>query len=389
MAKEMNYKLLFINQTLDVGGAEVFHTDLLSALQKQSVSVSAHVTEPRYLRMLQDRKIRSEKIPVILDLVGNWKGLVKGIIFFPRALIYYRNLVAQHKDSDLILLSSFTEKFFVSPLAAKYKIPVVWIEFGPVHPLLKKFYGLPGLLYAAVSSIPKVVIVPSQNTFRELAQHHNIAAEKMLVIPCGRAITDEEVRELQKISVQPHSIICVSRLEEGKGQDLLLAAFKLVKQKYQDAALFITGESSWSTALKKLAEKLEIAPSVTFLGRVPSSLEWMSKCQVCVFPSVWELEGFGLVMIEAMALGKPIVAFHVGPAPEIIVADQNGFLAEKGNVQDLAKQLMLALENSPKNKKLGQQAEKDFFERYQIEKVATLYNNCFIHIMSNSKKYDK
>jgi len=373
-------KLLFVNQTLDIGGAEVFHTDLLSSLQKQHVDIRAYVSEPRYVNMLLEKKIQTQKIPVILDIVGNWKGLFKAFLLFPAAFLYYWTILAKNRNADLVLLSSFTEKFLVSPIAFFYRLPVLWIEFGPVHPLLKKFFGLPNIFYKMVSFIPQKVIVPSLHTQKSLIEHQNVFARKIVVIPCGRDITADQVRMLSQQKIVKNTILCLSRMEKGKGQDLLIKAFSMTRKENPNAMLQISGMSSWQTELSSLVKKLGLEDSVHFLGTVQDPLVCIARSQVCVFPSVWELEGFGLVMIEAMALGKPVVAFKVGPTSEIIRDQENGFLVEKENVTQLADKLLKVLKQTKEIQIISAQAKNDFYHLFQIEKVSKKYMDIFLRI---------
>lgn len=366
-------ELLFINQSLDIGGAEIFHRDLLQELQKQGCHLEAFVTKPNYVALLQKAAIPVQEIPVILDLIGDWKGLVKALYLWPLAIGYYGWLVFTHRRVNTILLSSFTEKIFVTPIAKIFGIKIVWIEFGPIHPLLKKFGGFPGYLYSLVKNLPTQIIVPSQHTKHHLVTHSGVDASLIKIIPCGRAISLSDRKMYQQVSVKKMVAVCVSRLEPGKGQDILIRAFPEVLKKFPQAKLQITGMSSWLTDLKKEVNDLDLSEAVEFIGRVPDALHVMAAAQVVVFPSVWELEGFGLVMIEAMALGKPIVAFAVGPAPEIIHHQRNGLLAKKSDVQDLAQQIISALGSSYSIQKMAATAAADFQDNYQMVQIANRY----------------
>ncbi|PIY80049.1 MAG: glycosyl transferase family 1, partial [Candidatus Pacebacteria bacterium CG_4_10_14_0_8_um_filter_42_14] len=84
-------------------------------------------------------------------------------------------------------------------------------------------------------------------------------------------------------------------------------------------------------------------------------------------------EGFGLVTIEAMALGKPVVAFDHGPGNEIVVDGKTGLLAKSGDVHDLAKKIIRVLEDRDLAESLGRAGRKRFLEKYQIEKCVREY----------------
>lgn len=369
-------KLLFINQTLGIGGAEQFGEDLLCEFQSQGIEISAYVTHPQFQKSLVKRKISTQIIPVIIDIIGDWKGLVKAVFLFPKALFVYHQIVYQNRDTSVILLSGFPEKIIVSWFASWYKIPTVWIEYGPLETVFKKFFNLPFLLYKSVIEVPKLIIVPSKNTKKDLVKHFPMISSKLEVIPCGRpepAKYHQEVKE--------HQIVCVSRMEKGKGQDLLVEAFNKVLKNSPDATLVFVGQGDFEKKIKEKVSYFNIENSVSFMGRVADPLSIMAESEVCVFPSVWDLEGFGLVTIEAMSLGKSVVAFNSGPTPEIIAHNINGLLAEKGNTKNLAEQITRLFDDKKLAQKLGVQAKKDFQNTYQISTVAVKYSHAISHVL--------
>lgn len=371
-------QLLFINQTLDVGGAEIFHADLLAAFQEKNLQVTAFVTTKKYVILLEKSGIKVSEIPIILDLVGDWKGLFKAFFLWPFAVMYYWNVVSKNKNADAVLLSSFTEKILVSPIAAIHHIPVFWIEFGPVEGILRRFFSFPKFLYNCVSSIPKKVVVPSLHTKKHLLLETRITESQLVRIPCGRSISEEQFKKYQSVTKVPNQVVCVSRLEKGKGQDLLIEAFAKVVTKIPEAKLLLTGNSSWKLELEKLVEKLELSDSVEFKGWVDDPLALMAESTVCVFPSMWELEGFGLVMIEAMALGKVVVAFDFGAAPEVIEDGKTGLLVKAGSVDDLADVIVSVLRSESMQKTISLAARKQFVEKYQISSVANSFEKLFL-----------
>ena len=95
--------------------------------------------------------------------------------------------------------------------------------------------------------------------------------------------------------------------------------------------------------------------------------EYLSLCSVFVLPSLFET--FGIVLIEAMASGKPVIASNIPGPNEIIQNGYNGFLFEKENHKELTDCLKLLLNDNPLQKKIGENAKKTVEERYTFEKV--------------------
>lgn len=340
-------KVLFINQTLGIGGAETFNKGLFNWLKGQNIKIKSYTTNERFNKKLDS----AQKIPVVLDIIGNWRGLLKSFVLFPYALIIYLVIFLKSLNCDVIFMTGFVEKIIITPIAKLLNKPVVWVEFGPLESVFKKFFGLPKFLYRLVSKLPDAVIMPTQHTYRSNSAITQIPAAKVRIIPCAI-----EVQRNKGTKVQRDLVVCVSRLEKGKGQDLLIEAWPRVLEKFPTAKLKIIGEGSI---------KLNKCKNVEVVGYVKDATAEIAKAKVLVFPSVWPLEGFGLVMIEAMSLGVPVVAFNRGTAPEII-DEQSGIL-----VDDLAVGIIKMLEHPVTG------GVKRFKENYSFDIIGPKYLNVF------------
>lgn len=370
--------IAFINQTLGIGGAETLLTDLLAEVQQHHhIKVSAHVTHPRFQKMLQAEGILTERIHVIIDIIGDWKGLLKAVFLFPYALLTYGRIVWRERHSDLIFLSGFPEKIIVSWFAKLIGVPVVWLEHAPLDGVFRKFFYFPKVFYFLGKNLPDKVIATSHWTRQYLLQKARISQTKIHKVWNGRKI-DMKKYSLIKEAAAP-TVVCVSRLEPGKGQDLLIRAFAKVIDEVPNAQLRIVGEGDFIIELKKLVKELRLSKSVQFTGWVADSLQEMAATWVVAFPSQWELEGFGMVSIEAMALGKPVVAFEHAANQEIIANAKTGTLVHKSATQidDFAQALTDLLQSPRKRKRYGAAAQQRFQQFFSIEKMAEQYVTVF------------
>lgn len=373
-------QLVYVNQTLGMGGAEVFMVDLLGALQKNNWSVVVYTNNQSFAHLLEQKQIVVKKITTIVDVIGDWKGLVKGVFLWPKLLAEYWKVVRKHHNADLFLMSGFIEKILVSPLLVLVKKPSCWIEFGPMETIFAKFFRLPKVLYFLVKSLPEKVVTSSYHSRRSLTSSARISLAKLRIVPCGRNV------ESQNVGVTKSStIVCVSRLEPGKGQDLLIDAFSLIAKKNPQLKLKIVGEGDFLPILQEKVNQNNLQEKVVFAGRVKNALQEMVSAEVVVFPSVWPLEGFGLVMIEAMSLGKPIVAFDRGPGNEIIEDEKTGLLAKDGDIVDLAKKIEKLLHDKKLAESLGKTAQQSYLSKYQIESVADHYEQIFLEAIADHK----
>ncbi len=127
-------------------------------------------------------------------------------------------------------------------------------------------------------------------------------------------------------------ILFVGQLIRGKGADLLLHAAKLLKIDFE---LRIAGTGNDESFLKELCSELKLSSQVSFMGRATDIAPLYDWANISVLPSRWQ-EPFGLVGIESMSRGRPVVAFDIGGVREWLRDSWNGLLAKPGDVADLA-----------------------------------------------------
>lgn len=369
-------KLLFINQSLDLGGAETFNKELLLWLQNQGVFIKTFVTNNKFQKILKENKIISGRIPIIVDIIGNRRGFIKGLFLLPFAFLYYFSLVLKNRNTDIILMSGFIEKVLVTPVARLCKIPVIWIEFAPLQSIFNKFYGFSKFLYAIAKKLPDKIIVPSEHTLCSLSKNLNLDRNNFLLIPCAR---DIDIKIYSKIKPQKNTVCCVSRLEKGKGQDLLLKAWATVEKTIPGAKLVIVGEGGFKKTLDRIVKNLSLK-TIIFKGYIKDALAEIAGAEIFVFPTVWPLEGFGLVAAEAMALEKPVICFDFGPVPEI-VSSKTGIIVEKENCSHLGQAIIKLLKDKNLAQKLGEQGREIYRQKYTFDKIGPKYLSLFNKIV--------
>ena len=126
----------------------------------------------------------------------------------------------------------------------------------------------------------------------------------------------------------------LARLIPSKGIRILLDAIPHLLQKYPEALLLVGGGGEEQEALERQARALGIADRVVFVGPVQDPRDFYSRLDVFVLPSLDE--AFGLVVLEAMAMGLPVIGTRVGGVPEVLTHGVNGWLVEPGDSAVLA-----------------------------------------------------
>lgn len=175
------------------------------------------------------------------------------------------------------------------------------------------------------------------------------------------------------------TVISVGRHEPMKGFDMLIDAWAIVAKKHPDWTLKICGPGN-NEPYKKQAESLGLS-QVKDLGFVDSVYDEMATASIYVLSS--RFEGFGIVLIEALAMGLPCVAFMCPAGPKDIVSDyQDGILVEKNNVPKLADAICYMIEHDKERKEFAERAKVNA-ERYRVEKIMQEWISLFSDIMKD------
>ncbi len=144
-------------------------------------------------------------------------------------------------------------------------------------------------------------------------------------------------------------ILYVGKLNEKKGVTYLLKAFHAIAQKQPDSHLVIVGTGLLENALKRETQRLKLETRITFAGQQGKEAvrNYFRAADLVVVPSIidstGETEGLPVVLLEALACGKPVVATRVAGAPDVISDGYNGFLAKPEDGKDLADNMVQAL----------------------------------------------
>lgn len=364
-----------IMQSPDIGGAEMYMLSLMEYFVKDKNNVMVGSNKSKFLTRAKEHHVETFELPFILDIMGDWKGLIKSILLLPYALFFYSKklLYLRQKKVDVILMSGFTEKLFVSFLASVLHIPVVWIEYGRLETVFKRNFYLPKVLYRLIKDIPQSVIVPSNNTKQSLITDARVSLAKLKLIPCGITIHKKISNAKKKVLPDWEGNIIigsVSRLTREKGQQFLIKAVPEIVKKEPKARFIIIGDGPDKDYFNNLIKELHIEDTVKILGFVNNVPEYYSAMDIFVFPTIWELEGFGLVTPEAMSYDLPVVASALGPVPEIIDNNVNGLLVPPEDEHAIARAVITLIQDQEKRREFGKNGRKKVEEYYDIEKVS-------------------
>jgi phosphatidylinositol alpha-1,6-mannosyltransferase len=170
----------------------------------------------------------------------------------------------------------------------------------------------------------------------------------------------QAIRERHALAARP-VVVCVSRLVPRKGQDTLIRAWPEVQRRVPGAALVIVSGGSYLPSLRRLAERMRVAPAVTFTGPVPPEelAAYYSAADVFAMPcrtrrGGLDVEGLGIVYLEASAAGLPVIGGDSGGAPDAIIDGESGYVVPGRDVAALAERLVELLSDPAKARAMGE-----------------------------------
>ncbi|GAB4272899.1 MAG: glycosyltransferase [Deferrisomatales bacterium] len=206
---------------------------------------------------------------------------------------------------------------------------------------------------AALARRCDLLVAPTRSERDHLVRLYGAAPEKVAVIPCAvdrdrfRTAPKARARRRLGLGAEETVLLYVGRFAPVKGLDLLLSALPLLRECGPVRLLVVGGDGAEGRPppeLRSLAQRCGRAASVRFVGRVPQEAlaPYYSAADALVVPSRYE--SFGLVTLEALACGTPVVATPVGAAADVIRPGVNGALAAAATAEALAAALQSALE---------------------------------------------
>lgn len=221
-----------------------------------------------------------------------------------------------------------------------------------------------------------LTICCSEHVRGELVQEYQVPPQKIAIIPCGvdasRFHIDADLTAFRQLLGEPSDriVLYVGRLDREKGVSHLLEAMARVLLAVPQGRLVIAGKGVLEGNLVEMARSLHIDDRVTFMGYVqdePLAALYRSA-DVLAVPSLYE--PFGIVALEGMVCGRPVVASDVGGLTEIIVEDQTGLRVPPGDSSALARAIAHLLTDEQAAARMGAAARQRAEHEYNWARVA-------------------
>ncbi len=293
------------------------------------------------------------------------------------ALVYYK---IAHKVEKLYCLT-ITEKLIFTPIASLLGYEIIWLEHLSIDPVIAK--NIYKVFYKWWSGLVVIVAI-SQFVRQEL---ENIGIKNVKVIYHG--VDPEKYKKQEDLfgamaerktidyDKNNFTIGCVARLEKVKGLEYLVKAVDLIKAEIPEIDCVIVGEGSQRDNLHWLIETLNLQNKIKLVGYKDNFPDWIYNFDVFVLPSL--KESLGVLAIEAMACGRPVIATKSGGTVEIIDNEKHGMLVEPGNPRALAEAILWLHKNPDLAVKYAEAAREKVAEKFLLSEMLIEYRKLLIY----------
>jgi len=384
----MNDKLniLIFKFSLALGGGERFNYILGKELKERGHSIRFYSNFGPFLKKLKTIGLKAKKIYWGRE-VGARRYLPQYFILLPINFLRFFFIFLfnkKRKKQNIVVFQSLNEKVFATSLAKFLGYKVFWVEHLSIRPwLLKSFFKK---RYLQKSGEVYKIIVISNLIKKELMEDLDIPKEKIETIYDGVDLDefhafDEKVIENEKKKYgffRGSKIIgYVGRLHEEKGLNILIDAFYQLSRRFDHLYLLLAGDGPERKKLERQVTHLDLEKKVLFLGYKEDIPLFLNLIDVFVLPSITR-ESFGIVLIEAMACSKVVIASNLGGIPEIINNGVDGFLFNPGNEKELADLLSKALSDEKMVKEVEEKAFKKVKKYFSVDVMINKMEEAFL-----------
>ncbi len=237
-----------------------------------------------------------------------------------------------------------------------------------------------------LSKITDKIVAVSESIKKDIVRYDKIDPSKILVIPNGvdteRFNPEGNFANIkEEFLIKDNDIVIgfVGRIVPAKGLEYLIDTLSYLKEEFKNLKLLIIGEGSLVDGLKEKSKENNVNDSVIFTGRRRDIPDILSCIDIFVMPSI--AEGLPNALLEAMAMGKPIVATEVGGIPEVIKNGSNGQLVPPRDPGALAMAIKEFIGNGQLATKMGQAARNLVLDNYSIGKTAQKWQSLYLSIL--------
>jgi len=354
-------KIALLCFSKSLGGLELSALRIAQAMEKKGVSTVLIVPKSS---PLEQRALGSNLS--VVSITPHWKyGDISAALRLARVLKFERiDLVLLMQSSDIHLAA-----------IASLITPRVKLVF---YQQMNSRYNKRDFIHTWIYSKLSLWISLTQSMKKDVLSYTRMPQEKVTVVPLGTDLHQFDPSHYNKNSARTsfglplkgYTIGVLGRLDKLKGQHILLRAVPEVIKQHPNTLFVLAGdetagEHGYKEYLLKLCRELDIERYVKYLPFTEDVPRLMSALDIFILPSFSET--FGLVVVEAMAMERPIIATNAGGLPEIITNGKTGLLVRPRDATAVAWAIHRVLNDSALRSSLGHLAREEALKRYDFD----------------------
>ncbi len=377
-------KIAILDHSPDLGGAEVTILTFLRNMDRSRFETTVILpSKGAFSKALEEMDVPVAVIRLPMGLIRLKRGRAFQSFFFLLVSFFYLQyyllrlcVYLKRNHFHLVLTNTIKAHLYGSIAARLCSIPLVWrfhdILVSPdFSPLLIRFIVFFGNLF------PKRILAVSRTAQDHLVQSGVKNGKTEVIFNAAeheRFGIDEDcknIREEYRLKNEVKLIGCIGRIIPQKGQKVLLSAIPGIIQRYPEIFFLIIGDIflqdvAYKKELLEIIRKYGIEENVKFTGFRPDINQVIESLDVVVFPSIAP-EAFPLSVLEAMSLGKPVVASDVGGVREMIEDRVSGFLVEPDHPEQIAERIIFLFEHPEIRDRIRQKAKEVVQQEFSLK----------------------
>jgi len=355
-ALKVRNKICFVNSTKTWGGGEKWHYDIFTHLSKKGYN-AIMITNKRSELF---RKVKKASLKVYNIRISN---------------LSFLNIIKVLKIASILKKEQI--RTMIINLSADLK----------VSGFAAKLAGVKNIIYRRGSAIPirntvlnryifknivTEIIANSEETKKTILSNNPyiFPKDKIYVVYNGINLNKYDKLSSEILYAKKENEIILGnagRLVKQKAQKYLIEIAKRLKRKGIKFKLLIAGEGKLKNELKQLAKNYGVENEVIFLGFVENIKTFLKSIDIFLLTSLWE--GFGYIIVEAMALKKPVIAFNVSSNPEVVENNKTGFLVKYKDINNFVRKVEYLINNKELRDKFGLAGRKNVETIFTFEKT--------------------
>lgn len=385
-------KILFVNHSSNISGAEKVLLRLIGYFDKSLIEVSAFCPESKGLAedlKAENIDVRLAPMPLLVRTANPVKlfEYCFGFYRFSKKLIQYLRIA----KIDIIHCNSFISTLYSIPAAKLTRTPIIW----HMHDILRNSFF--NKIFICLAGLGASRIICVSNAVKKNLISFGVKKEKCQIVynsiksPCGQQKwgNDDFYKEFA-INHQTKVVTMIGQIAEWKGQKIFIEAVAKLIERYDIKSLIVGDvisplENHYKNTLRKITNHLNLNNHVIFTGFRTDIQKIIDASDIIVHASV-KPDPLPTVIIEAMNLGRPVVATHVGGVPELIEHNKTGLIVPPHNCDMLAEAISKLLDNPEKAKSMGSNAKNVINEKFDPEINLSKVLNIYCDLLPENKK---